>query len=77
MTYLHSVLNAIYKLLPGSPFRSFIDSIEFDAAGNSMLNFLNWFLPFKSMLIVFSSFLAAVACYYIYQAILRIIKVLS
>lgn len=77
MTYLHSVLNIIYKLLPGSPFRSFIDSIEFDAAGNSMLNFLNWFLPFKSMLIVFSSFLAAVACYYIYQAILRIIKVLS
>lgn len=62
----------IINFLPGSPFRALVDSFK----NLPYMRYLNWFIPIKEMLAVVEAWIAAVAIFYIYQAILRFIKLL-
>ena len=67
---LNQFLNVLLKLvgqlldiLPKSPFKSFISSIDIPYAG-----YINWLIPVKSILVVGGVWLGAIAIYYIYSA---------
>lgn len=60
-------------VLPLSPFRQFLNSF----ADIPFLGYLNWFIPVRDILIVFSAWLSAVALYYFYSIIMRWLKVIG
>ena len=63
----------IYKILPVSPFKQYLDAF----ADIPYLGVLNWFFPIKDALIVMAVWLTVVATYYTYVVILRWIKVVG
>lgn len=73
MDIFNQLLNFILKLLPKSPFQAFIKEI-----GNiPYLSIVNWFIPVSEMIAVFEAFLAVVAVYYVYMAIMRHINMIK
>ena len=65
--------NSITSILPLSPFTDFINSI-----GNlPFLGWLNWFVPVQQILTIVGLWLGAVATFYLYQIVLRWIKVIQ
>lgn len=63
---------SIINFLPGSPFRAFIgnlDNIPYMAQ-------FNWFFPLGEVFAVIEGWLAVIAVYYIYSAIMRFIRLL-
>ena len=54
-------------VLPISPFRSWIDYLR----GVPYLGYINWFIPMKTVMGVTASWIAAIATYYTFSAILR------
>ena len=65
--------HALQNILPLSPFRGFIESI-----GNlPFLGWLNWFVPVRQLCEIFGLWLGAVAMFYLYQIVLRWIKVIQ
>ena len=77
MDFLDGLWNGLYetisKVLPSSPFQPYIK--EF--ANLPFLNYLNWFVPVKDILIVMATYLTAVGLYYVYSIVLRWIKALE
>lgn len=69
----NSFLQTIYKYLPGSPFRYFIDLVE----NVPYLQYLNWFLPIAEMITVLEAWVTVVALYYAYSAVLRFIRLIG
>lgn len=67
--------DAVIALLPLSPFTEHIRNLE--ALNPEWLGWLNWFIPVKQILIVTSSWLGAVALFYIYSVIMRWIKLIG
>ena len=71
---LGEVLQFILFLLPDSPFQKFI-------LGNDVVKkyvgFVNYFVPVAEMLLIFSAWCTAIAVYYIYQIVLRWIKMIE
>lgn len=63
----------LISVLPHSPFQQYISQWQNLPA----LGYLNWFLPIRSCLIIFASWLAALLVYYLYRIILRWIKAVS
>lgn len=65
--------NGLMEVLPTSPFRGFLD--EF--ADLPFLGYLNWFVPVRSILVVLSAWLGAVALFYAYSIVMRWLKVIG
>lgn len=62
----------IISFLPGSPFKALVQSFS----NIPYLSYLNWFVPITEMLAVLEAWLAVVAVFYVYQAIMRFIHLL-
>lgn len=58
--------------LPKSPVSGVISSL--DSSIGEFLGYINWIVPVKQMMIVFSAFLVALSAYYLYSIIARAIK---
>lgn len=68
-----ALLAVIMSFLPRSPFAAFIvalDSIPY-------LSYLNWFIPVSEIISVLQAWIAIVAVYYVYSAIMRWIKMIG
>ena len=61
------------NVLPMSPFSKFLNYF----ASLPFLGYLNWFIPVKPCLMIFVSYLGAVALFYLYSIILRWIKAIG
>lgn len=68
-----TVTGTIYSLLPNSPFRQFIYAME----EIPYLKNLNWFLPVSEIIAIMQIWLTAVALYYTYSAILRLVRIIT
>lgn len=66
-------LPLLMQVLPLSPFGSWIDYLR----NVPYLGYINWFIPMKTLIEVTSSWVAAIAIYYIYSAILRWLKMVQ
>lgn len=64
--------NEIQKFLPLSPFRDYIIDLEGIDFG-----WLNWIFPIQAMMHVAGLWLTAIAIFYVYQIILRWLKVIE
>lgn len=64
--------NDIQKFLPLSPFRGLILDLEKYDFG-----WLNWFCPIQAMMHIAGLWLGAIAIFYVYQIILRWLKVIE
>lgn len=71
---LGSVLQYVLVLLPNSPFQQYILSND---VVKKYVGFVNYFVPVSEMLIIFSAWCTAIAVYYIYQIVLRWIKLIE
>ena len=61
------------SFLPESPFQQ----IEQDSEIAELMGFVNYFVPFDFAVAVLVPWLTAISVYYIYQAILRLAKVVE
>lgn len=61
-------------VLPTSPFSGFLNN--FKTVFSPYLGWLNWFIPIKDFLVIFSVWLGAVSLFYIYSIIMRWVKML-
>lgn len=66
-------IEEVLSLLPLSPFREYLDYFE----GLEYIGYLNWFFPFREILIVFEGWLGVVASYYIVSTGARWLKVIG
>ena len=77
MDTLQTLWNAfgdqIYRFLPVSPFRQYLDAF----GSIPYLGVLNWFFPIKEALVVMGVWLTVVTTYYTYVVVLRWIKVVG
>lgn len=69
----HTFLNSLADILPLSPFQPYIDAF----GQLPYLGWLNWFIPVRGMLLIFSAWLGAVALFYLYQILLRWLRVIG
>lgn len=65
----------VINLLPESPFLVLeeLSSSEF----YQWLKFLNWFIPINTFVSIFEAWLVGIGIYYVYQVVLRWIKVIE
>lgn len=61
----------VLAMLPESPFTMILNSLAANSFMSKILAMVNWFIPIYSWIAILEVWLAAVAVYYIYQAILR------
>lgn len=73
---LVSLALQVLSFLPQSPFRPFIETFN-DSQIHLFLCYANWVLPIGRMITILTVWLTAVASYYVYQIILRWIKVIN
>lgn len=66
----------IINVFPASPIQPLIASLRSSAVAE-LLGFVNWFVPIGTMLGILSGWLACVAAYYVYQILLRWIRVVE
>ena len=66
---------SVINLFPASPF-GILDSLSGTVA-YEWLQFLNWFIPVGTFVSILEAWLSGVAVYYIYQIVLRWIKVIE
>lgn len=64
--------NDIQKFLPLSPFRDLIFDLE-----NIDFGWLNWFIPVQAIMHICGLWLTAIGIFYVYQIILRWLKVIE
>lgn len=71
LNILKSFFTKIYDLLPGSPFQAFFaDKSEIL---EDILGWLNWFIPFDLCFKITEAWVIAVAAYYLFMVIKKII----
>ena len=66
--------NWLLSVLPKSPFSGYVGNFKSHFA--PFLGYLNYFVPIRDFLIIFSGFLAVVVIYYLYSIIMRWVKLL-
>lgn len=66
-------LSMLLKVLPYSPFVEYIDKLE----ELPYLSYLNWFIPVGEFVAIGTTWLGAIAIYYMYSIILRWIKAID
>lgn len=67
---------SVINLFPESPFRPMINSFN-DSVIHTYLSYVNYLLPISEMIGVLSFWLVGVSVYYIYQLVLRWVKVIE
>ena len=72
---LVNIAVSIIQLFPASPF-SILDNLSGTVA-YEWLQFLNWFIPVGTFVGILEAWLSGIAIYYIYQIVLRWIKVIE
>ena len=65
--------DSLMRLLPKSPFRPYIEQF----AALPYLDYLNWFFPVSECLVVGGAWLTAIAVFYMYQVVMRWIKLIG
>lgn len=70
---LVTLANALLNLLPTSPFQVFILKL----ADIPALGYLNYFIPVGEMIVVTEAWLAAIIVFYVYQLVLRWVKLIG
>ena len=70
---LIAVANTLLSFLPDSPFTAFLDK----TASIPELGYLNYFIPVSEMIAIAEAWLACVAVFYLYQAVLRFAKMIE
>lgn len=70
---LLALANAALAILPDSPFQSFLKTLGTIPG----LGYLNYFVPVAEMVVILEAWLAAIAIFYIYQLVLRWIKLIG
>lgn len=65
--------NTLLSFLPDSPFRAFFDSMERVPA----LGYLNYFIPVPLIISIGEAWLACIGVFYLYQAVLRFVKLIG
>lgn len=70
---LDDIVNTIVLLLPDSPFKD----IEIPTEVKEIFGYVNFFVPVSAMLVIGTSWLAAIGVYYLYQTILRWAKTIK
>lgn len=65
--------NSLFSLLPNSPFNNIGENSFF----NTISGKVNYFLPVNQILIIFSTWLVAIASYYIIMIALRWLKAIE
>lgn len=77
MEFLQSIFGALAQaltaVLPLSPFRKYIDAF----GDIPYLGWLNWFIPFRAMLVVFGAWLGVIALFYLYSIAMRWVKMIG
>ena len=68
---LKSFLSRIYDLLPDSPFQTLFDGKL--GVLNGMLGWLNWFIPFDLCFKITEIWVVAIAAYYLFNIIKKIV----
>ena len=63
----------IVNFLPKSPFISYLNQW----ADSKYLKWLNWFIPWNTILSIFGAWLGCVATFYLVQIVLRWLKVIQ
>lgn len=67
------VSNTLLQFLPDSPFQSFLNAIVKIPA----LGYLNYFIPVGEMISIGQAWLGCIAIFYIYQGIMRFVKMIE
>lgn len=70
---IKTVLNFIFQFLPDSPFQM----LAANESVNSVIGYLNYFIPISFMISTLQLWLVAVGIFYVYQAILRWTKAIE
>ena len=73
---LVSLALSIINFFPESPIQPAIASLSSSSFG-TVLGVVNYIVPIGTMLSIFSAWLTAVAAYYVYQIIMRWVKVID
>lgn len=66
----------IISIFPESPLQPLIQSLRGSGVAD-VLGYVNWFVPIGTMIGILTGWLACIAAYYVYQIILRWIKVIE
>lgn len=73
MELVTQFLDTVLKVLPTSPFRDFINSME----ELPYLGYLNYFIPIGTFIKIGTAWLAAIALFYLYSIVLRWIRAIE
>lgn len=65
--------NSVYSLLPTSPFRPYINKL----ASLNFLGYLNWFVPVGTLLGIATAWVSVIGLYYLYQLLLRWVRMIE
>lgn len=72
ISIFNKIWTGIINFLPGSPFKALVETFS----NIPYLSYLNWFVPVTEMVAVLEAWLAVVAIFYVYRALLRFINLL-
>ena len=75
-TTLVSLALQVIELFPASPLQPLISSLANSGIAD-WLGYVNWFIPVGTMLGILATWLTCIAAYYVYQIIMRWIKVIE
>lgn len=67
---------AVLAFFPDSPF-SALDTLAGDETMATVLGYVNWFIPVNTFVGIFEGWLLCVVLYYVWQVILRWVKVIE
>lgn len=67
-------LTFVLSVLPSSPFSSLN---SFSSSISEYLGSLGWLIPFSSIILLLQTWTSAILIYYVYQIVMRYIKVIS
>lgn len=73
VNFLNEFLEVVLKILPTSPFQSYLKT----ASNIPYLSWLNWFLPVDKIIAIGQAWLMAVGTFYLYSIILRWIRAIE
>lgn len=73
MEIVEKFLSWVLKLLPMSPFLSFINAME----KLPYLSWVNWFVPIGSIIAIGEAWLVSISLFYLYSIVLRWIKAIE
>ncbi len=72
-SWLINMVNVFLALLPDCPFEKYISEI----GNNETLQYVNWFIPVGDFVSISVAWLVAIGVFYLYQVILRWLKVVG